>query len=155
MLFKDLKQGNPIYIFNRNNGLVKEGKVSSVGLPHTKAQMSFATFINISVNIDNEILNYEVKDTAESAYVDNLMLTPNTSTIVTEARIIKQQSQEILDSIDNHEKIKNNCEQVLMQYDKTYKEQKNNEERLRKLEQSVDYIQKTVTELSTYIKQTK
>ena len=65
MLFKDIKQGYPLYIFDRNTVTIKTATVSSVSFPHISNQPTAGMVVDVTVTIDGNSQQYEIKDSSE------------------------------------------------------------------------------------------
>lgn len=149
MLFKDVKQGCPLYIFDRNSVSVKTGNITGVTFPHLSNQPNGGMVVDVTVNVDGNAQTYEIKDTSESAYVGTTMLTPNVDSVLTEIRALKTQSEEIVRSVDKHEGIISKCSTLLSELDPVYKEKQLNEQRLSRLEESIDKLALIVEKMNT------
>ena len=87
MIFKDLKTGFPIYLFDRASRKFKQGKVTSNPcpdmsgnkpnmMPQMPGMPSFGT-VNVKVNVqteDGKQATYSVVDTEQTAYSDTLVI---------------------------------------------------------------------------------
>lgn len=140
MVFKDIKQGYPIYIFDRNDVTVKTGNVTSVSFPHVSTKISTGMVVDVTIDINGASQQYEIKDTSECAYVGTTMLSPNIDNILNEVRVLKTQSEEVIKSIDKHQATVDKCSALLTEFDPVFKEKQINEERLLRIEQSIDKL---------------
>lgn len=140
MLFKDVKQGYPLYIFDRNTVTIKTATVSSVSFPHISSQPTSGMVVDVTVNIDGNSQQYEIKDSSECAYVGTTMLSPNIGNILNEVRVFKSQSEEALKLIDKHKESIEKCASLLTEYDPVYKDKQANEQRLTKIESSIEKL---------------
>lgn len=140
MLFKDVKQGYPLYIFDRNNVSIKTGNVTAVSFPHISTKVNSGMVVDVTVNIDGASQQYEIKDVSECAYVGTTMLSPNIDSVLNEVKVVKAQSEEIIKSIDKHQETINKCAALLAEFDPAYKEKRVNEERLNRIEKSIEKL---------------
>lgn len=148
MLFKDIKQGNQIYIFDRVNTDIKVGNVQTVSFPHLSTQPNMGMVIDLDVIINNETFKYQMKDSSDVAYVGTTVISPNVESILNEVRATRQQSQDIVDSVDKHKVILEKCSTLLVEFDPQYKERKENEQRLSNIEQSILELKNMITNIT-------
>ena len=140
MLFKDIKQGYPIYIFDRNSVTVKTGNVTAVSFPHLSNKANAGMVVDVTITTEGTSQQYEIKDTSECAYVGTTMLSPNIDSVLNEIRVLKAQSEEVVKSIDKHQDTINKCSALLTEFDPVFKEKQVNEERLSRIEKSIDKL---------------
>ena len=140
MLFKDIKQGGQLYIFDRGDITMRVGTVNTVSFPHISAQLNAGLVIDLGVTIDGESYQYQVKDVSENAYVGTTMISPNVENVLTEVRTLRQQSEEVIRSVDKHKSIIDKCNSLLTDFDPQYKEKQINEQRLSNIEKSIEKL---------------
>lgn len=148
MLFKDIKQGNQLYIFDRINTEIKVGNISSISFPHLSAQPNMGMVVDIDVLVGNDTYKYQMKDTSETAYVGTTVISPNIENILNEIRMTRQQSEEVINSVGKHEAIKEKCTKLLAEYDPQYKERQQNEQRLLNIENSISELKELVLNMN-------
>lgn len=148
MLFKDIKQGYPLYIFDRSDVSVKTGNVASVSFPHISAKPNGGMVVDVTINIEGNSQQYEIRDTSECAYVGTTMLTPNVESVLNEVRMLKAQSEEVIKSIDKHKDNIVKCAALLSELDPVYKEKQANEKRLSRIEDSIDRLTTIIEKMS-------
>lgn len=153
MLFKDLKNGYPVFIFNRAEVKVSQGKVANVGVPHLDSHYGNPTEMVIDVTIENDgqVQTYTFKDGTDTGYVNNLVISTGRETILHEVEALKTQSEQELSKRQTYEENVKRCAVILSEFNPAFKEKKENEERFAKLEGSVgelkDMIKGLVKEL--------
>lgn len=157
MQFKDLKDAYLVYLFDRNNVSIKTGRVTSVTTPHmsTKPGATLANtglVVDVIVTIDGKSYSYEVKENAESAYIDTTLFTSNIDIVVNELKIIKANSEEALKSIDKHKSNIEKCTNLLSEFDPIYKEKKETDDKINTLTQTVANLTAIVEKLNDKIK---
>ena len=104
MLFKDLNPNYPIFIFNKTDITVQEGKVINKGLPHFDMlhNTTSAMVTDITIKAGDVTKTYTFKDDTEIGYAENLVISPNRDAILREVESIKDQSEQVLNQIDLH-----------------------------------------------------
>lgn len=153
MLFKDLKNGYPLYVFDRSNVKVIQGKVISVGIPHIDAHYGNPTemVVDINVDIEGQSKSYAFKDGTDTGYTGDLVISTGRDAIIREVEAMKAQSEQVLSQVDTHKSNIEKCTAILAEFNPVYKERKETEERFSRLEDSVgelkDIIKGLVKEL--------
>lgn len=142
MLFKEVKQGATVYVFDRNAVTVKKGSVSAVSLPHIDPKMPFNSgmVIDVSINVDGQVGQYVVPETSEVVTAGNLLLTPNSSQLLNDIQSTKQQRELVLSSVDQYKADIEKCNTLLAEYDPVYKNKQETENRLQKIEKAIESI---------------
>ena len=153
MLFKDLNPNYPIFVFDKSETSVKEGKVVNKGLPHfdmlhnTTSQM----VTDVTIKIGDVTKTYTFKDDTEVGYAENLVISPNRDVILREVESIKDRSEQVLNQIDLHKTTVEKCNKILSEFNPVFKERKETEQRFSKLETSVEDIKTMISNLTNTI----
>lgn len=147
MFFKDAKNGCAVYLFDRNEATVKQGVITNVTFPKLSAQQNMGMTVDVTISCEGSSRVYEVKDTADNAFVGTLMITPNMENLANEIRGLKTQNEEILNSIDARRKTVERCEELLKEYDPVFKEKRMTDERFGRIESSIDKLTELVTKM--------
>lgn len=105
--------------------------------------------VDVTVNNEGNSQQYEIKDTSECAYVGTTMLSPNVENVLNEIKALKAQSEEVIKSVDKHKETVSRCATLLTEFDPVYKEKQANEERLSKIENSIDRLTTLIEKMST------
>ena len=143
MMFKELKSGYPIYLFDRASLKYEQAKVMNV---QPNYQASFGKMeVNVTVQTkDGKQNTYSVADTEQSAYANTLLLTTNKDCVVNEVNALKASSEEVLGKVDEHKKIVEECGKLLSELDTSFRDQQRTNKRLDDLENKLDEIFKFV-----------
>lgn len=141
MVFKDLKVGTPIYVFDKGVMKVSEGKVLSKGIPHMSATQVGTMCLDIKIELEGNTYTLEVKDSGTIAYVQSSMsISPNKEDILKDVKATKQEAEDCLNNIDNLKAKVEHCNSIIKDLDSDYKMHMETEERLSKLEHTLDEI---------------
>lgn len=153
MLFKDLNSNYPIFIFDKTDISVKEGKVVTKGLPHFDIKYNSPTHMvtDITIKIGENTKTYTFKDDTEVGYVENLVISPNRDVILREVESIKDQSEQVLKQIDLHKTTVDKCNTILSEFNPAFKEKKETEKRFANLENSVGDIKTMLSNIMNTI----
>lgn len=149
MIFKDVKQGDAIYLFDRNNISVQTGKVTAVTGSHAgKYNNTFEMVVDITINVDENTQTYTFKDSNEVSYNGQIMITPNRDSIIREVKQLKSQAEDVIKNIDKSKQTIEKCSTLIAEFDPIYKERKENDERYSKLETEIASIKEMISNLA-------
>lgn len=143
MTFKEVRQGNTVFVFDRNMVTVKKGVTSMVSLPHIdpKAPLNAGMVIDIDITVDGQTGKYVVPETSESVTTaGGLYLTPNNALLLNDIHNVKQQRQLVLNSVEQYKKDIEKCDTLLAEFDPVYKDRQQTETRLSKIEKAIESI---------------
>ena len=141
-MFKELKSGYPIYLFDRASVKYEQAKVMSV-------QQNFqpSTFGKMEVTVqtaDCKQNTYSVTDTEQTAYAGTLLLATTKECVVNEVNALKSNSEEVLAKVEEHKRIVEECGKLLAELDTAFRDQQKTNERLDQMESKLDEIFKFV-----------
>lgn len=160
MLFKDLKSGFPVHLFDRATRQYKQGKVMSVSPPHpdmdtTKKPSMMPPmpgmpnynklYVDVCVQTEDGNQNtYLVVDTEQSAYHNTLVISCSKENIINEVNALKTQAEDVLGKVPEFEKTVEDCNKLLETLDTSFREQQATDKRLSKLEEEMAELLKFV-----------
>lgn len=143
-MFKELKAGYPVYLFDRASLAYEQAKVMNV-LPNYNVGNYGKMEVNITIQTkDGKQNTYSVADTEQSAYAGNLLVSTNKECVINEINALRNNSDEILQNVDSHKRIVKECDKLLAELDTGFRDKKNTERRLDTLEQTMQEILKYV-----------
>lgn len=160
MLFKDLKSGFPVHLFDRATRQYKQGKVMSVSPPYpdmdtTKKPSMMPPmpgmpnynklYVDVCVQTEDGNQNtYLVVDTEQSAYHNTLVISCSKENIINEVNALKTQAEDVLGKVPEFEKTVEDCNKLLETLDTSFREQQATDKRLSKLEEGMAELLKFV-----------
>lgn len=151
MLFKDLKNGYSLYIFDRDKVTFTQVKVLEITPPHFDSHFGNPTEMVVDVTVEGFPRPYTFKDNTDTGYVNNLVISTDREKGLREVEALKAQSEQALSKKDTYEANIDKCSKILSEFSPAFKEKRENEERFSKLEGSVselkDMIKGLVKEL--------
>lgn len=138
MLFKDLKAGFPIHMFDRANLHYEQGKVMNVGLP--KPDMKPGNYgkmqIDVAIQTEKGTNTYELTDSERSAYAGSLLLSTDKECVVAEINLIKTQSEDAISKVEEQKLTIKKCNELLENLDTTFRDKQETEHRFQKMEEN-------------------
>ena len=157
MIFRDLKAGFPIYLFDRASRKFKQGKVTSNPCPdfeNGKQNVMAAMHgmpnygaKNVKVNVqtdDGKLYVYSVVDTEQTAYSDTLVISCSKENIINEVNALKNQANDILGKMPDFEQTVKDCDKLLSELDTSFRDKLETNERLDRLESKFDEFAKKI-----------
>lgn len=166
MMFKDIKQNYPVYILNKQDLSVVQGKVVATTFPHVdmNAQKVTPTAISPTNSLGNQMVvdvtieaggktaTYTIPESLSVTYAGNIVLSTDREGIAREVEALKSSAEQVLLSVEKQKEIVDKTTALLAELNPVYKEKKENEERFTKIESSVAEMK---TMLSNFIKEFK
>lgn len=153
MLFKDLKNGFAVYVYDKANVEYKQGKVLSVNQSHLDSKNPSLTYpprmvVDVSVDFGNgSVKEYTLTDNTEIAYTESCVISTDKQNIVREIEASKNQSEGILAKVDYHKNVVNKCNSLLAEMDPSVKEKQIIDDRFNNLEKSISSISEALNKL--------
>lgn len=151
MLFRDLKSGYTIYIFDRDKVEFHQAKVLNVTPAHFDNHYGNPTEMVVDVTIEGMQKPYTFKENTDIGYINNIVITTDREKALLEVETLQAQSEQAWNKRDTYKQIAEQCSQIRAEHSPTFKEKKETEERFSKLEGSVndlkDMIKGLVKEL--------
>lgn len=149
MKFRDLKQGDSLYMFDKDLINLKQVTINSILAPKVDMMGGSASFVNdITVNYNGSPKTYTVKSDAEEAYAGSLLITTDKNVVIREARSLKSNAEDVLNNTDKYKSIVDKCTSLIADFDPAIKVQEQNKARFEKLESSIDEIKKMIASLN-------
>ncbi len=143
MMFKELKSGYPIYLFDRASLKYEQAKVMNVQPNYQAAYGKME--VNVTVQTEDGRQNtYSVTDTEQTAYASTLLIAVSKDCVINEINLLKNNSEEILGKVDEHKRTVRECGKLLEELDTAFRDQQKTERRLSCLEETMQEILKYV-----------
>ena len=142
MNFRDLKQGNELFIMNRDTIEIKRGNVTNVTAPHVDAKinMPLQQVVDITVLIDGRSVTYVAQEGSSVTYCGSLIISCNKEYILNELKATRTQCEQVLSSVDDTKARMEKCNNAISELDDVFREKQENDARLTKLEKMVQSL---------------
>lgn len=167
MTFKDIRQGNQVYMLHKGEELKAcVGKVKQASTPRFPQYRVTGNALGMVVDLEIEVLySAAVETTAHKAsktYVmpadsmiasaGNVVVSVDKEGILREVETLEAESEETLNSIEKHRKRKEECEKIKEEWNPVLAERKQQDERIGAIEGKVDSL---ASMLKGFIKEMK
>lgn len=145
MLFKDLKQNYPVYIFDKQNITFIPGKVVSVSFPHmdnSNPMVMGKSVVDIVIEADGKSATYAIPDSMSVAYAGDLVISTDRDSIIREVEAVKNNSEQYLKGVERTKTVLEKSTSLLAELNPEIRAKQENEQRLSNMEQSIQELKK-------------
>lgn len=151
MIFRDIKQGYPVYILNKRELTISQGKVASAGFPRLDTNpMTGKTEMVVDVTVDDgsgKTGSYVIPEGLSVTYAGDLILSTEKSGLSGEVEAMKSAAEQALASVDRQREIVDKAGALLSELNPAYREKAENDRRFDALEGSVGELKGLVRSL--------
>lgn len=135
MTFKDLKQGYPVHILDKEKLTVEKGKVQSVGFQRVDAmQGQRQMVVDITVKCCGRVASYTMPADSSVVYANNLVISTIPQSLVAEVEKMKGEAEQVLASVEHQKEIVAAADELLAQLSPELKEKRETEQRFQMIE---------------------
>lgn len=137
VLFKDAKEGQTIYLFNRNDADYKTGVVSAVPTaPHyVPGQAVLMTDVSIMVEDSEKV--YSIPENLSLTYAGDWCLATEQQDLLREIESLDAKAEKTINDVPRLEQIREKCKKLKLDLNPQLKAQIDNERRFEKLENNI------------------
>lgn len=143
MFFKDIKQNYPVYILNKQDVSFSKGKVTSVSLPHmdnSNPMVIGKSVIDVAIEVDGKSATYTIPENLSIVYAGDIVLSTDRDGIMREVEAMKSSSEQAIKNVERHKMIVEKSTSLLVELNPIFKEKQENEQRLTKMENSIEEL---------------
>ena len=135
MNFKDIKQGYPLYIFDRSALCAKSVNITEVSLPHIDAKIGGPTNLVVDISTDDGNTFVMVAD-SDVAFPEGKVISTCVDHILREITSVRNTAQQSIDRVDNDRVVVERCNSLLAELDPAQREKQQTEARFAKIEEA-------------------
>ena len=140
MLFKDLKVGDTLYLFDKNAITLSIEKVVSVSAPHIDASCA----IGMLVDVKTAGRSFAMRDTSEICYTDSLVISPDRTSVLREVEAQKANDEALLSRMDSIREELPKLDEVIETLSPEKRERKLYEERINRMDESINSLNESL-----------
>lgn len=145
MAFKDVKQSYSVYILNKQNMTIEDGKVMSVGFPHMDLNSKPTQMVvDITIESNGKTATYTIPENLSVTYAGDIVLSTDKQGLLYEVEAMRNSAEKILESAPRQKEIIDKSTALLSELNPIYKEKQENEQRFSKMESSINRLEQTV-----------
>lgn len=158
-MFSGVRQNNLFYILEKENEpKLRIGQVVSVSNPQTQFGQPYGqladNFVDITVKVDGETMEFK-KLPSSSSIADQgkggVIVSDSKEVMNSEVESMLQSSQSILDRIDYHKKVVQNCNQILRVLNPRLAKEKERDEDISNLKNKIGGLEDKMDKILTIL----
>lgn len=143
MLFKDLKVGDTLYLFNKNNISLLMEKVVSVSAPRVDNNIAMGMVVDISISNKT----YTMKESSDICYTGNFIISSDRNSILREVESQKANNEALIAREEILKAEQPKLDSIIDQLAPERKERKEQEERMHRMEKQLGALTNMVEQL--------
>lgn len=158
-MFSGVRQNNLFYILEKENEpKLRIGQVVSVSNPQPMFNQPYGSstenFVDITVKVDNETMEFK-KLPASSSIADSgkdgVIVSDNKEVMNNEVESMLQSSQSILEKVNYHKKVVENCNQILRVLNPRLAKEKERDEDISNLKSKIGGLEDKMDKILTIL----
>lgn len=163
-MFQGLRTNSLFYVLDKGeNPNLRIGQVVSVSNPQTKypafnngfTPQPMETVVDVKVKLDDEEVDFkQLPANGQIANDKNLVVSDNKDAMSAEVDSMLRQSKAILESVDYNKRVVESCEGMLQQLNPQIAKEKEQTEKINKLEGKVSGIEGKIDKMMGWLQQT-
>lgn len=163
-MFQGLRTNSLFYVLDKGeNPNLRIGQVVSVSNPQTKyptfnngfTPQPMVTVVDVKVKLDDEEVDFkQLPANGQIANDKNLVVSDNKDAMSAEVDSMLRQSKAILESVDYNKRVVESCEGMLQQLNPQIAKEKEQTEKINKLEGKVSGIEGKIDKMMGWLQQT-
>ena len=158
-MFQSLRPNSQIFVLHRGDTLsVESGFVSTVSIPRPKFNQQpilgkpQENVVDIAVKVNNQVVNYSnldaAADIAESySNGDNILIATSREAMNAELTNLKQKSYDIINSVEQHQKLIKDYDRILTELNPEYAEREQQKNELKAMKEQMAALMQSQKEL--------
>lgn len=154
MLFKDIKQNYPVYILNKQDLSLIQGKAMQVPFPRMEVNQKTGKaemVIDVTIEADGKTATYVIPESLSVTYAGNLILSTDKMSLASEIEAMKNTAEQVLASVNHHKEVLKKASSLLAELNPVYKEKQETEKRFKDIENTVTDVKGSVDDLKKVI----
>lgn len=153
MTFKELKQGYPIHILDKDKLMVKQAKVQNTSFPRVDAiQGQRQMVVDITVEHNGSTATYTMPEDSCLVYASNLVIATEPQGLIVEVEKMKSEAEHILASVDHQKEIVEAADELLAKLNPAFKEKRETEQRFEQMEKRMNKVDDNISQLLSLVK---
>lgn len=152
MTFRDIQKNHPVYILDKENVEVRQGKVVETA-PHIAAQ-TMGTIASgtqpmkdITIEVGGTVKAYTIPEHLSVTYAGSIVLATERSGLLTEVEKLRNEAETVLSSVERMTVVKEKSEELLAELNPAVREKQETEKRFKSIEGDISGIRGMVKQL--------
>ena len=150
MLFKDLKTNYPIFILNKQEVSLVQGRVVSVSFPRMDINQSInktEMLVDVSIEVDRKTATYVIPESLSVNYANNLIISTDKQGLLNEIEAMKNNAEQVIASVDRQKEILEKSNALLSELNPIYKDKREADKRFSQIEDSVKEVRESISDI--------
>lgn len=143
MLFKDLKTGDTLYLFDKNAISLVQDKVVSISAPHVDTNCAVGMVVDVKVSNRS----FTMRDTADICYTDTLVISPDRAAMLREVEAQKANDEALMARVESVRAEIPKLDEIIDLLSPEKRERKLHEERMNKMDDSINGLKESVGDI--------
>ena len=159
MLFKEIKQNYPVYILDKHEFQITQGKATAVSFPRVEVNQKTGRtemVVDVTVEADGKTATYAIPENLSVTFAGNFVLSTDKQGLTGEVEALVASAEQIIASVPRANKIKAEAPAMLASLNPVYKEKQETEQRFGKIEGSISEMKELMKQqqemMSNFIK---
>ena len=159
MLFKDIKQNYPVYILDKQEFQIIQGKATAVSFPRVEINNKTGRsemVVDVTVEANGKTATYAIPENLSVTYAGNIVLSTDKQGLTGEVEAMVASADQIIASVPHAQKIKDAAPAILADLNPAYRDKQETEQRFGKIEGSIsemkNMMQKQQQMMADFIK---
>lgn len=161
-MFQSLRQNNQIYILHKDRPVLEIGTVVSTSIPTPKYPNTFGTNPEMTVDITAKVNGADVTYQKIPATLDiadfgnnSIVLADNKEAMNSEISSLKQRSVDLLNSVDYHKSMIENCDKILNTLNPELAERQAQQDEIKTLKEQMNTMSQNIADLLAELRDSK
>lgn len=140
MLFKDIKQNYPVYILDKQEFCIIQGKATAVSFPRVEMNQKTGRsemVVDVTVEANGKTATYAIPENLSVTYAGNIVLSTDKQGLTGEVEAMVASADQVIASVTHAQKIKDKAPAILADLNPVYREKQETEQRFGKIEGSI------------------
>lgn len=152
MTFKDIKINHSVFILDKKNFDLKQGKVTAVS-PHLNiGGMNTMTgngqpMVDVTIDVDGKLTAYTIPENLSVTFANDIVLSTTQGGLSSEVERVVNEAKQGLQKVDYYKMVIERAPDMLAQLNPQYKEKQETEKRFGKIETQISSIGNMVQQL--------
>lgn len=144
--FKDIKQNYPVFILNKQELTVTQGKVTAAAFPRLDLNPQKAAtsptqmVVDITIEANGKTATYTIPEQLSVTYAGDIVLSTESTGLVSEIEAMKASAEQALANVNRHKEVLAKASDLLASLNPAFKQKQETEKRFGQIESSIGEI---------------
>lgn len=143
MLFRDIKQNYPVFILDKQELVVTQGKVISIGFPRMEMNPKSGKsdmVVDVTIEANGKTAAYAIPENLSVTYADNLILSTDQQGLSNEIEALHNAAKQFFAAESYQKKVLEKTPSLLAELNPIFREKQETEKRFSSIESSISEV---------------